>query len=181
MIRGMMVLAGVLLLAGCAEEDVKTYTVEKAPPTEAHAHASGELLWETPDGWTASEGSSMRLASFSVPGPEGVNSGDCSIIVLGGDGGGLVPNVNRWRGQIGLAGASEEAILSASREETGGLGEYRIFRLVNPDNADAAFLVAMIPGGARTLFVKLAGPVGLVDSADDAFVGLCRSLRESDS
>ena len=50
---------------------------------------STKLIWEKPDSWIPSEGSSMRLASFAIPYSEG--TGDLSVIQLGGDGGGMRP------------------------------------------------------------------------------------------
>ena len=61
---------------------------------------STKLIWGKPNSWVPSEGSSMRLASFAIPYSGG--TGDLSVIQLGGDGGGLKSNVNRWRGQLNL-------------------------------------------------------------------------------
>jgi hypothetical protein len=55
-----------------------------------------------PDGWTASEGRSMRAASYGIAGPDGT-SADVSVIPLPGDSGSVLDNVNRWRAQPQLA------------------------------------------------------------------------------
>ena len=46
---------------------------------------TGTLVWTKPASWISSEGSSMRIASFSVPYKGGV--GDLSVIQLSGEGG----------------------------------------------------------------------------------------------
>ena len=38
---------------------------------QAQKDKSTKLIWEKPDSWIATKGSSMRLASFSVPGATG--------------------------------------------------------------------------------------------------------------
>ena len=44
----------------------------------------------------------MRRGSFTIRG-EGNATADLSIVALPGAAGGLVENLNRWRGQVGLA------------------------------------------------------------------------------
>ena len=50
-------------------------TTDKEQPNR---NKSIELIWETPDSWISSEGSSMRLASFAIPYSGGI--GDLSVI-----------------------------------------------------------------------------------------------------
>ena len=49
----------------------------------------------------------MRLVNLR---PAGDPSAECSLVVLGGDGGGLTANVNRWGDQMGLGPLSEEEV-----------------------------------------------------------------------
>ena len=42
----------------------------------------------------------MRVANFN---PAGDERAECYLTMLSGDAGGLGPNVNRWRAQLGLA------------------------------------------------------------------------------
>ncbi len=179
-------IASCLSFAACGDRDqVRTYRVpEEATPPAGEPAASeserggGEYAWTTPEHWESSPGSSMRLASFSVP-VEGGGSGDCSIIVLAGNGGGLVNNVNRWRNQLGLPPESEAQILANSRARNGRLGEFRTFRLENPDAPDRGFLVAILPHAGRTLFVKLAAPSGALETLEPDFLALCTSVGPS--
>ena len=85
--------------------------------------------WATPEKWTDKPGNSMRIGSFAMPGPGG--DADVSISQLGGMAGGLVANINRWRGQIGLSPQDDATIMAAGTEVPTGMGApalvYEIF------------------------------------------------------
>ena len=57
--------------------------------------------WSVPDSWTTLPPSSMVPAKFQVTTDDG--QATISISTFPGDVGGLVPNVSRWRRQVGLA------------------------------------------------------------------------------
>ena len=106
----------------------------------------------------------MRLASFAIPYSGG--TGDLSVIQLGGDGGGLKSNVNRWRGQLNLEPMSLIEIEKDIVKEEGQLNIYSIIQIINQE-MDSAFLCAIIPTGNYTIFVKLSlKPNGII-------VGIC--------
>ena len=94
----------IVILQSCGiDNHIRIYRLPKSeiPPKikSAHSPKSG-INWEKPDMWMPSSGSSMRLVSFEVPYSGG--SGDLSVIQLAGTGGGLKPNINRWRRQLNL-------------------------------------------------------------------------------
>jgi len=117
----------------------------------------------------------MRLASFGMA-LEGGGQGDCSIVVLGGDGGGLEPNVNRWRGQIGLPPLTGDELEQSVRWLEGKLGRLDYLRLVNPDSPETAFLVAVASLPEATAYIKLIAPADQLDLLETDFVALCTSL-----
>ena len=77
------------------------------PPSPPSANA---LKWTLPKGWTDAAGSGMRYATLKPPVPGRV---DVSVVVLPGPAGGELANVNRWRGQIGLAPIDHQALAAA--------------------------------------------------------------------
>ena len=79
-----------------------------APPQTTSAPP---IKWTTPEGWTEVPPSSMRYASFSAPADEGGKI-DISVVTFPGDGGSDADNVNRWRGQMGLAPVDANAVTS---------------------------------------------------------------------
>ena len=137
---------------------------------------STKLIWEKPDSWIPSEGSSMRLASFSIPYSGG--TGDLSVIQLGGDGGGLKSNVNRWRGQLSLGPIDLFDIEKDIVKEEGQLNIFSTILIINQE-IDCAFLCAIIHSGNFTIFVKLSlKPIGIIEIKDD-FIKFCSSLKFS--
>src|SRR5712691_3850326 len=83
--------------------------VAAAPPQTTSAPP---IKWTTPEGWTEIPPSSMRYASFSAPAEEDGGKIDISVVTFPGDGGSDADNVNRWRGQIGLAPIDANAVTS---------------------------------------------------------------------
>ena len=116
----------------------------------------------------------MRLASFEIPGDG--EPGDVSVSNLSGTGGGLLSNVNRWRGQVGMAplddaGLAREAVsieLAGGRKATvvdlGGSGANRI-------------LGAIVPDGDKTWFFKLTASDALARKEKEAFMGWVKSMK----
>lgn len=69
--------------------------------------ASGvSLHWTTPEGWAELPATQFRTANFQL----GANlETECYVSILPGGGGGLLGNVNRWRGQMGVEPYTEAA------------------------------------------------------------------------
>src|SRR4051812_8451045 len=95
------IVAGSLLstLTGCGRDDVRTYRVPKETTPQLPAA-------DLPAGWQAAPPGEMRVASYRVKGKDG-KMADVSVIPLPGMAGRDIDNVNRWRGQVGLAPVSE--------------------------------------------------------------------------
>jgi len=155
-----------VFLHSCGQDNhIRTYQLAKTK-------ALG-FIWKKPESWIPSSGSSMRLASFDVPYSDGI--GDLSVIQLGGTGGGFEANVNRWRRQLNLDSQSLFEIEKEMIDYKGGLGDYKIIRIIN-EELDSAFLCAILPAGNQTLFVKLsANPKGVREIETD-FISFCSSL-----
>ena len=174
-----------ILLFSCTRNDnTRSYQLKKsnkqntADKVVENRDKSTKLIWEKPDSWISSEGSSMRLASFSIPYSGG--TGDLSVIQLGGDGGGLKSNVNRWRGQLNLEPIDLFDIEKDIVKEEGQLNIYSMIQVIN-QKIDSAFLCAIIPSGNYTIFVKLSlKPIGIIEIKDD-FITFCSSLNFSNS
>lgn len=149
---------------------------EQLPPTaRPDPSAPQPYAWDAPASWQPQPASSMRLASYLVPGSGG-ETGDFSVIRLAGDAGGLVNNVNRWRGQVGLAPAAEAAIRADLETLPTQLdSEAQTIRLDGPDGQ--SLFAAILPHDGMTLFFKLIGPTVLVADAVPDFRTLVESFR----
>lgn len=165
---------------------IQTYTEPKGSEL-ANAErdiAAESLTWTMPRSWQAKAADGMRLASFIVPGSSDSSSelgkdeqktkpGDASIIVMEGDGGGIVANVNLWRGQVDLPALSEAEISVLARHDTGMLGDFQWYRL---RGAETIIYAAVYSLGAKTVFVKMSAPVATAKANEQAFLQLCKSI-----
>ena len=135
------------------------------------------LTWNLPDTWVPSKGHSMRLASFDVPYSKGV--GDLSIVSLSGSSGGLLANVNRWRGQVELEPINETDILTTSTVGESKMGPYRVFKMINDNKKGKAIIAAVLPTGEKTFFIKLTTDVQGISELEPSFKKFCSSIGES--
>jgi hypothetical protein len=133
--------------------------------------ASGEtLVWTAPPGWTPTNVSPMRKGSYSVSGPDG--TGDISITAFPGDVGGNLANVNRWRGQLGLAPVDN---LTGAVETLDVNNQHML--VFDGSNAGQAILGAILPQPGQTWFFKLTGPATLVARTKPAFLNFLRTVK----
>ncbi len=185
-IRLLAPLLTLFLAASCGDSGVQNYTLPKdeagarapemAPPVAGAAHGGSELSWTAPEGWVPTSATPMKLAAFAVP-----QAGECYLMILGGEGGGLVGNVNRWRGQIGLPAQSSAEIKASAKQLKGRLGPFLAFRIENPAHPERAILAAILPLKDRTAFVKLNTPAHRLDAVEGAFDAFCSSIGPADS
>lgn len=143
------------------------------------------LAFDPPEGWTESEGSSMRIASYQVS-LDGFEPADFSIISFPGDAGGITANVNRWRQQIGLRPWKEAQVSSNQENLNVGELEFALFDLKPQTEADKErvkerILAAILKYDDKSWFFKLRGDVFLVETQRNKFRQLVQSSRfESD-
>lgn len=129
--------------------------------------------WEVPPGWRDAGSKPMRLASFEIP--DAAGAGDVSISVLGGDGGGLLANVNRWRGQVGLAPLDDAGLKRESTTVKTASGESAV--VVNLAGSDKTIVGAVIELGEKSWFFKLTAPPALAARERDAFAKFIGSVK----
>jgi len=190
--------AATLLLAACGEEKVSVYRVprEKDPELPAAASADAgadaspgaamagaqvptaagtDLVWKAPSDWEAKPPGAMRKATYAVPGSGGAC--ELSVTAFPGDVGGELANVNRWRGQVGLAplGAADLEG-SVTRVEANGL-QFTIAELIPTGDGANGILGAIVPFGGTTWFFKLTGPVPALKASKPGFRGFLHSVR----
>ena len=195
-----------LVLAGCKDREIIAYRAPKDPPPSMPAASSAKhsadgsaatqpasadqsmagtavptasdsnLTWTAPANWTAKAAGVMRKGSFSVKGDGG--EADLSITAFPGSTGGLLANLNRWRGQLGIAPLAENEL--ESNTEHLEVGE---FQLVVVDFVGTAagkptrLLGAVVPHGTDTWFFKLMGPDALVGNEKAAFLDFLRTIK----
>ena len=143
-------------------------------PTSASKSSSSPNLpeWQIPAGWTSSGPSSMILASFKASG----EGGEAKITVssLGGAAGGLMPNINRWRRQVGLGAADQSELESITSDiNIGGVEG----KLVSIPGDTQGIDAAIIPHKGQTWFFKVMGPAVAVQRESENFKTFVQSLQ----
>jgi hypothetical protein len=133
------------------------------PPADVGA------TWTTPSTWTQEPPHQMRLASFKTPG-----GAEIIITRFPGDVGGLLPNVNRWRGEVGLPDfATESDAKAQTNVQMGGL-RANIFDFAG---SEKHVRVAMVKVNDDTWFFKLIGPASAVANQQPAFDSFLQSVK----
>ena len=145
-----------------------------SPDTMAAPAAGQEKLkWEVPAGRTPAAPKAMRYASFAVAGQNG-ESADISVSVFGGDGGGDLGNVNRWRSQIGLGEVDAGGLKPLVVPVAGKDSEILTVDMAGPKGR---ILAGWAKVGARTWFFKLIAPDALAGSEKAAFAKFLESVQ----
>ena len=127
----------------------------------------GFLMGLIPTGWTVNpRPGPMRLLELRA------GESVVSLTYLQGNAGGLAPNVNRWRGQVGLASLDDAAGSAKPFEFMGGDGHY-----VELAGAEKSMLVIFRLGPPFSLFLKMDGASGAVLKEKAAFEAFARSVR----
>ena len=180
------------MLTGCGRDEIKVYRVPKeSPPPMAQGNMpaghpdisampeKSRLTWKTPEGWNEAKPGEMRAASFNLKDKDGKQA-DVSVIPLPGLAGGDAANVNRWRGQVGLAAMpAEELQTTAQRVEVGGQpAELHDVAGTNAGSGKPTRILGVIQHREGTAwFFKMTGDDQLVAQQKPAFLELLKSFQ----
>jgi hypothetical protein len=152
-----------LFFVGC-KEPVRTYRVaeepEAAPPVQSEVPREAEksdalVTWNASSDWTEEKAGQFLTAAYAIP-----DLGRLTVSQLGGDGGGLAANVNRWRGQVNLAPLPEDKIIGQPMPVPGSKQPMLLFNLTSDTaaaDADGIF-AAVLPLDSETWYFKLTAP-----------------------
>lgn len=159
-----------------ARFDALVASLRARETTEAPAAAVPEtafdptsLKWKVPEGWTAGPAKQMRLVTFV---PSAVAGAECWVSVLGGDGGGLGPNLERWCAQVGRAALTTGEVAALPRIDVLG----RKALLVEIEGPSNAMLAVVCELGSHSVFVRMSGPRESVKAERERFLEFVRSL-----
>ena len=196
--RFVALLGSCLLLLGvaCSRDEVAHFRVPKtqSSPTQpasmvgaisggmggggdlmaATAPPGPVLKWSLPKGWGEHLTGGMRYATLK-PSTEGKL--DVTVVVLPGPAGGELANVNRWRGQIGLAPLDEPAMGAARKRIATKAGPVSVYDFTSDGDTKTRLIAALAMGEGNSWFLKMVGDPAPVASARPDFVRLLESLR----
>lgn len=147
-----------------------------ANTTVVGGNDNGKPTWTVPAGWQTAPLEQFLIAKFVIPGASGAQAA-VNVSSLNGNGGGLLPNLNRWRAQLGLAPAAESDVASLPTFDAGG-GKATVVDVTGTSGGQPARLVGVVlPLGGQTWFYKLMGDADIVTQQKDALVKFVQSAQ----
>jgi hypothetical protein len=148
------------------------------PPADS---GSGQFKpnWDAPSTWKEVPGGQFLVAKFVLPGG-GEMPASVNISKSTGDGGGLLANVNRWRGQLGLGPLAEGDLAKQVQSLDLPSGKATLADIAGQDaktGQKARLLAAVVPRTGETWFYKLMGNEQAVQQEKDAFMKFVQGVR----
>ena len=155
---------GMAALPGMAEFTASTPTPKWTPPTE----------------WAAEALTATRKGSWRAPtGAAAAQQAEISVSVFEGQLGGLLANVNRWRGKVGLSADLTDAGLGTTVQNLTLNGRAaQLVSLDGPDGQSLDGVLIFLPGKVWSLL--LSGPTDTVKSQRAAFRTFLESIQWQD-
>ena len=168
------------IIVGCNDgSEPVTYTEPVPEPPQmmtGHDHAAEEkqLTWTLPAGWAESRTSGMTLSRITAP---EIPGGSITLSRLGGTGGGMNPNIQRWAGQLGLPRLSDtdlEAVKIALKhgEAKGTLIDFNAL----PSVKETTMIVCILEYPDFTVYLKATGNSDPVPEFSDKLISLAQSI-----
>lgn len=138
--------------------------------SQAGVAGSSRLSSEPPEAWEQQKAGMMQEEKYLVSDDDG--SAVVSVSIAGGA---VIPNVNRWRGQIGLPAIEKEEEVNAEPikvSETDSL----LIRLIGEKQS---IIVAMVPQTAtgRVWFFKMQGDTSVVEKTAESFASYLSTVK----
>jgi hypothetical protein len=147
--------------------------------TAATAPAAADIPnWTVPSDWKQGELMQFLVARYVIQG-SGDASASVNVSQLDGDGGGLLPNLNRWRKQLGQAPITDEdAAKLPAIDSSGAKGVLADFTGTDARTGKPARLVGVVlPLNGQTWFYKLMGDPDVVAAQKDALIAFIQSAK----
>lgn len=140
----------------------------QAPPIDKGGQ--GRPTWQVPASWQEVTAGQFLVAKFQVNGPDN-SKASINVSASPGDGGGLLGNVNRWRGQLRLSPLAEAEInkLVTQVDTAGGKAMFIDMTGTDATGQQARLIGAIVPQTSQTWFYKLMGSEQMVGREKDAF------------
>jgi hypothetical protein len=154
--------------------DLKSTDVDVVP------NPTTRLAWDLPKGWSKSN----REVPFSIATFETGNDdspAEVTISPLRGRAGGLLPNINRWRGQVSLKELEEEDLDEELKEIKAGdvAARYADMQGVSARDKEQRIRIlgVVLRRGVTTWFIKMSGPPRAVEDQKASFEEFVKSMR----
>jgi len=151
----------------------------KVPSTPAPGSDGSKPDWTVPANWKETAPGEFLVAKFLIAGA-GQAQAAVNVGASSGNGGGLLMNVNRWRGQLGLSPASQAELGKLATAIDMPTGKANLVELAGTDaktGQEARMIAVMVPQPAQTWSYKLMGTPALVEANKDAFLKFVQGVK----
>ncbi len=146
------------------------------PPSQ---NGQNPLLYDVPEGWEDLPRAQFRDINLRLIRD---NSAEMVLTFLASDGGGLVPNIDRWRSQVGMEPMTTADVQALTTRKVFGddatyvelFGPYQGMR--GPRIDDGGIFGAIFSRGGGTLFVKMTGSREVLEAEREHFHEFLSSL-----
>jgi hypothetical protein len=146
------------------------------------APAGDKPTWTVPAGWQEGPLTQFLVAKYVITGSNGAAAA-VNVSSLSGDGGGLLPNVNRWRTQLGLAPVTEADLVNLPTIDASG-GKATVIEFSGTDGRTgkpAQLVGVVLPLNDQTWFYKLMGDADVVAQQKAALLTFVQSAKYPDA
>jgi hypothetical protein len=177
----LLLLSAGLIGIGCNRDEtaIRTYSAPKDQPAPQVASAdesptdtrlpdqpeqqpasADPITWTVPDGWKpVTGGDPMRRATFAVSADD--PKAELTVVELGGEASSLLPNLQRWAGQLKLPKVTEGDVPKFTQQTQVSGEQATIVDMTGSPasgNPPTRMLAAIIPHDGRTWFFTLKAP-----------------------
>ncbi len=146
---------------------------------DAHSHHDhphlGRLTWDVPASWSSKPLTQMRKGSYALKGADGAEA-DLSITSFPGEAGGLLDNLNRWRGQLQLGPLQQTELGDATSTLVSGDFRFTVVDYTSPAG-DTRLLGAVLSFDGETVFFKAVGPTAVLEQQKPVFLQFLKSIK----
>lgn len=152
---------------------------DSAPSASAAGSAEGKPNWKVPANWQEVPGGQFLMAKFAISGADNAQAA-VNVSMSAGEGGGMLANVNRWRGQLGLAPCSEPDFQQQAQSLEVAGGKATVIGMAGTDGRTgqkASLIGAIVSQPNRTWFYKLMGNEQVVADEKAAFTKFVQSAK----
>ncbi len=143
-------------------------------PAQMPAPTAGKPAFTVPATWKEEAPGPMQVVKYVPEGAAG--KADITVVVLPGDGGGELANINRWRRQLGLEPTTETdpAKLATALKIEGAQG-YLVD--ITNDASQRRMIAAAVTRGGQTWFYKLTGETAVAEKEKAAFIQFVETAK----
>jgi hypothetical protein len=148
-------------------------------PETSSTENSGKPVWTVPPDWREVPAAEFLLAEYVITGTNGAKA-DVNVAMLSGAGGGVLPNVNRWRGQLGLPPITDNDLATTTSTLDVAGGQATMVDLTGTDaktGRKARLIGVILPQSGQAWFYKLMGDEQIVGQQKEAFTRFIQSVK----